>query len=366
MTSSPPTITGFNNNVRYRGMRFHIQTEDSGITRPHITTHLFADGGYVIKSLRTDYREYVGHPERATLVHRMMRDQHRAVALELRDGKLDATIARIAPSPLEASPLEGGAGAAQGLSESTGGPSASGTRPLVTAADVAALVPPTQPPAEAEEALSSEARSSEARSSEARSSEARSSEAGAAVPGSIPASASAEEQPPSSCKPPSAGSGRPAASRGAASHRPPSSRKPTNLARAAARHTKPGVDKAASSKNGSESCRPSSSRGGATQRPASGAKPSVVARPPSTRTPSSVLPPSNRGADGAGAKRSIAPLTSKPPSSRAARRAGRPSVGVAQPGGPSLFGPMPQESLDDAILTYVARTKNGPPSSGSK
>src|SRR5262245_62797269 len=97
MNSSPPTLTGFNNNVRYRGMRFHIQTEDSGVSRPHITTHLFADGGYVIKSLRTDYAEFVDHPERVSVVQRMMREQHRAMALELRDGKLDATIDRMAP-----------------------------------------------------------------------------------------------------------------------------------------------------------------------------------------------------------------------------------------------------------------------------
>ena len=101
MNSSPPTLVGFNNNVRYRGMRFHIQTEDSGVTRPHITTHLFADGGYVIKSVRTDYAEYVGHPDRAVLVLRMMKDQHRAMALDLRDGKLDEKIDRLVP-PAEA------------------------------------------------------------------------------------------------------------------------------------------------------------------------------------------------------------------------------------------------------------------------
>jgi len=62
MQSGPPPLVGFNNNVRYRGMRFHIQTEDSGVTKPHIITHLFADGGRVIKSLRTDYAEYGGAP----------------------------------------------------------------------------------------------------------------------------------------------------------------------------------------------------------------------------------------------------------------------------------------------------------------
>ena len=92
MQSAPPPLVGFNNNVRYRGMRFHIQTEDSGCARPHIITHLFADGGRVIKSLRTDYSEYVDHPDRPAMIQRMMRDQHRAMAIDLRDGRLDATI----------------------------------------------------------------------------------------------------------------------------------------------------------------------------------------------------------------------------------------------------------------------------------
>jgi hypothetical protein len=37
-----------------------------------------------------------------------------------------------------------------------------------------------------------------------------------------------------------------------------------------------------------------------------------------------------------------------------------------KPGGPSLFGPLPQDSLDDAILTYAARAKTPPSSRGSK
>jgi hypothetical protein len=41
---------GFNNNVKYEGNVFHVQTEDSGLDAPHIITHLFADGGRVIKS----------------------------------------------------------------------------------------------------------------------------------------------------------------------------------------------------------------------------------------------------------------------------------------------------------------------------
>jgi hypothetical protein len=97
MESVPP-VMGFNNNVRYRGMRFHIQTEDSGVARPHIITHLFADGGYVIKSIRTDYSEYVEHPDRPAIIQKLMREQHRGMALDLRDGRLDATIDKLTRS----------------------------------------------------------------------------------------------------------------------------------------------------------------------------------------------------------------------------------------------------------------------------
>jgi hypothetical protein len=104
--SFPPPLVGFNNNVRYRGMRFHIQTEDSGVSRPHIITHLFADGGHVIKSVRTDYSEYVDRPDRPVLIQQMMRDQHRAMALDLRDGRLDAKIdGLVSSAPPPSAPL---------------------------------------------------------------------------------------------------------------------------------------------------------------------------------------------------------------------------------------------------------------------
>jgi hypothetical protein len=259
MTSSPPTLTGFNNNVRYRGMRFHIQTEDSGITRPHITTQLFADGGYVIKSLRTDYREYVDHPERAVLVHRLMRDQHRAMALDLRDGKLDATIDRIAPSPAESSADE--PPLASRIPESAAPPSASLPAPLTEASPVnPSEAGTTAPSAERvsvtvkSAALSADATSEHALAGAAvrdgASSEALRSasqprpeaEAGAApAPPSIPSRAEAraaeaapEEAVPSSSR----ASSRRSSNRddGAATLRPPSSRKPQSSARPPSQH----------------------------------------------------------------------------------------------------------------------------------
>src|SRR5580704_18251881 len=50
---------GFNNNVKYKGHTFHIQTEDSGLDKPHVITHLFADGGRVLKSHKRSYADHV-------------------------------------------------------------------------------------------------------------------------------------------------------------------------------------------------------------------------------------------------------------------------------------------------------------------
>ncbi len=53
---------GFNNNIKFQDQVFHVQTEDSGLDQPHIITHLFADGGRVIKSHKRDYDEHVRAP----------------------------------------------------------------------------------------------------------------------------------------------------------------------------------------------------------------------------------------------------------------------------------------------------------------
>ena len=52
-------LSGFNTNFRYRGVLFHVQTEDSGLENPHVITHLF-HGGNIMASEKRDYSEFVG------------------------------------------------------------------------------------------------------------------------------------------------------------------------------------------------------------------------------------------------------------------------------------------------------------------
>ncbi len=68
---------------------FHIQTEDSGIRHPHIITHLFADGGRILKTTKTSYTEHIGLTNMADTVRAMMQEQHKAMFIALRDGQFD-------------------------------------------------------------------------------------------------------------------------------------------------------------------------------------------------------------------------------------------------------------------------------------
>jgi hypothetical protein len=103
---------GFNNNVRHRDRIFHIQTEDSGVRRPHINTHLFVDGGRIIKSMRTDYSAELGAADLADVVRQLMKKQHKAMFVALRAGALDPIIDQLgdhqAGEPGHADPLPRG------------------------------------------------------------------------------------------------------------------------------------------------------------------------------------------------------------------------------------------------------------------
>ncbi len=91
MSTKPPSpLLGYNNNVRHKGKVFHIQTEDSGVRYGHVITHLFMDGGRILKSVKTSYAEYRGNDRIADIVREMMKQQHKAIFIALRDGKFDA------------------------------------------------------------------------------------------------------------------------------------------------------------------------------------------------------------------------------------------------------------------------------------
>ena len=94
MSSQPRGVQiGFNNNVRYKGAVYHIQTEDSGPPRAVIVTHLYADGGRIIRSVKREYGAELARDDLVAFVRNLMKLQQLEMALALRGGEIDRAIA---------------------------------------------------------------------------------------------------------------------------------------------------------------------------------------------------------------------------------------------------------------------------------
>jgi hypothetical protein len=81
-TRSP--LLGYNHNVRYGGRILHVQSEDSGPSNPHLSTHLFFEGS-ILATKRLQY-------DAATTedgVRGMMQGQHKEILKELKQGLFD-------------------------------------------------------------------------------------------------------------------------------------------------------------------------------------------------------------------------------------------------------------------------------------
>lgn len=78
---------GFNHNFRHLGFLFHVQTEDTGPTSKHVETNLLCDGA-IVASQRTA----LPLDASAEDTKKLMREQHKRVLKELRDGTWDEKI----------------------------------------------------------------------------------------------------------------------------------------------------------------------------------------------------------------------------------------------------------------------------------
>jgi len=93
MAHAPSPLVGFNTNIRHKNRNFHVQTEDSGVSKPHVITHVFIDGGRILKSVKTSYADYVGTDTLLETLRQLMKSQHQGMVSALRGGELDDVIA---------------------------------------------------------------------------------------------------------------------------------------------------------------------------------------------------------------------------------------------------------------------------------
>ena len=92
-------LLGYNNNIKHAGKLFHIQTEDSGVDHPHVITHLFTEGT-ILATKKTSYSHLLGDDDLEAGIRKLMKDQHKQMAIELRDGVHDEIASKILGEPI--------------------------------------------------------------------------------------------------------------------------------------------------------------------------------------------------------------------------------------------------------------------------
>jgi hypothetical protein len=80
-------ITGFNTDVKYRGVVYHVQTEDKGTANPLIETLIYK-GGEILGSRRLPYADLVTRDDEAAIT-KLMEDQHKGMIMEVKRGRFD-------------------------------------------------------------------------------------------------------------------------------------------------------------------------------------------------------------------------------------------------------------------------------------
>ena len=89
MSRSPQL--GYNHNIPHRGRLYHVQTEDSGVAKAHIFTHVFYDGT-IISSNKVEYDPEAEVEDLDQHIIGLMQESHKAMIRQLRRGVFDEKI----------------------------------------------------------------------------------------------------------------------------------------------------------------------------------------------------------------------------------------------------------------------------------
>lgn len=87
-------IVGFNHNITYRSVSFHVQTEDSGLKNPHLVTLLY-HGGTIISSQKTGYADIIKVDNLDQVIEELAKEQHKGMLRRLTKGEFDERIVEL-------------------------------------------------------------------------------------------------------------------------------------------------------------------------------------------------------------------------------------------------------------------------------
>ncbi len=87
-------LSGYNNEIRYKGVIYHVQTEDGGKDNPQVTTCIFLKGSIVAR-VKESYEALLSVSNLNEVVRKMMQEQHKDIIRRLIRGEFSEQIEKI-------------------------------------------------------------------------------------------------------------------------------------------------------------------------------------------------------------------------------------------------------------------------------
>ncbi|HQT93564.1 MAG: hypothetical protein B7Z61_06705 [Acidobacteria bacterium 37-71-11] len=84
-------LTGFNTEIDYEGVTYHVQTEDRGASKPLIESLVYVRGE-ILATRRTSYGDLLQAGAGMAAIQTLMERQHRTIVDAVRSGRLDLLI----------------------------------------------------------------------------------------------------------------------------------------------------------------------------------------------------------------------------------------------------------------------------------
>jgi len=81
-------ITGFNTDIEFQGVTYHVQTEDKGVGTPLILSLVY-DGGTILASKRSPYEDLILEGFDEKILAERLSKQHTLICAAIRAGRID-------------------------------------------------------------------------------------------------------------------------------------------------------------------------------------------------------------------------------------------------------------------------------------
>jgi len=81
-------MAGINTHIQYKGLSFHIQTQDKGISAKYIESFIYKSGK-TLHSRKIPYHSFINHPDFNQKLLQLMKKQHLAFIHDISAGKCD-------------------------------------------------------------------------------------------------------------------------------------------------------------------------------------------------------------------------------------------------------------------------------------